>query len=580
MLHIAPEAPYLSELDVDRMLQALADTTAVSSTSSNAPATDTPNANGSEQPANSLAGQNDISGLPMFEPTTPQASLSAVPAMSVDSYLCAQAGAMLRLDSGAPGPANILPLPGPTYDHMALNGHHMTGFPPISADAPSSQWAGTDGNPDSHAGSYNEGNSFTQYRERPSSSRRDSPAVPTMLAHSSSGPGGVATAMLDGGGPGPMQRSRARGITFGVFEELQMRRALAAANGINMVNDTLPYPYPGPSPTYPGQPILTPSTSGSSHGGGDTLPPLHQSVGYSHHHGGGSMGAHGPRGPHGPTHRGSLQHSLSAGADPLLAGALGPLGLNDSACLLDGSIGARADCVSESGSGWPSDMDLGDDSAACSPCDTPSSSPPPYAQNDSHHPHHQPNHHHHQHTPRQSPLGRATRPSGTKPPRRYPRSHTCREPERAEFASDEEFDKAWQTWRAIRDCNNEAVRKSRNSKKAMLGCTNAACLHMLRDLKTSERTTELLVKAALTPYALTRAERKSYNRIIAARNPMAGGGAGAGTGAGPSACEGEGGEPERSYHRYGMAAEMVQCDANGVPLRKQLSASDLDLASL
>lgn len=86
------------------------------------------------------------------------------------------------------------------------------------------------------------------------------------------------------------------------------------------------------------------------------------------------------------------------------------------------------------------------------------------------------------------------------------------------------------------------VRKSRNYKKAILGCNNAACLSMLRDLKSSEKTTELLIKAALSPHALTRAERKSYNRIIAERAP--------------------GGLP------LGAASPVAD-------LRKQLSASDL-----
>jgi hypothetical protein len=97
---------------------------------------------------------------------------------------------------------------------------------------------------------------------------------------------------------------------------------------------------------------------------------------------------------------------------------------------------------------------------------------------------------------------------------------------------------------------------------------------MLRDLKDSEKTTDLLVKAALTPYALTRAERKAYNRIIAARS----------SGLGPLSP----GEPAASMHahRHGgdqptmrplsldsQAALHYECDV--ATLRKQFSASDL-----
>ena len=58
-------------------------------------------------------------------------------------------------------------------------------------------------------------------------------------------------------------------------------------------------------------------------------------------------------------------------------------------------------------------------------------------------------------------VGKATppRPSPKKSrsQRRYPRSHTCREPVRSEFGSEEAYRKEWDLWRAIRNVNNEAV---------------------------------------------------------------------------------------------------------------------------
>lgn len=105
----------------------------------------------------------------------------------------------------------------------------------------------------------------------------------------------------------------------------------------------------------------------------------------------------------------------------------------------------------------------------------------------------------------------------SKTKRRYPRSHTCREPERGEYASEVEFQSAWNTWRQIRDCNNEAVRRSRNTKKAMLSCKNESCTAMVKKLRAAEKIKELLLKAACTPHTLSRTENMAFSKLVASR---------------------------------------------------------------
>eukprot|EP00048_Salpingoeca_helianthica_P002598 m.58668 g.58668 ORF g.58668 m.58668 type:complete len:563 (+) comp12198_c0_seq1:513-2201(+) len=494
------DAPY-SELEVENMLRALVDPTVTTTTSTTAaataPATAAPTITTSSasatqtalegnDPAPGLSAPNDASGLPPL--LSPSAFLSTAP-MSVESLLRAQAGAVLG--AGTPGTTTTM-----TSTTIAATSMGETAGAQWVADAAC----------------------MHQYRERPSSSahtsHRDSPLPTSTLAQPALGPGGSATAVE----VVPQRRSRARGVTFGVFEELQMRRALAAANGMSLTEDGSQYSFvtnaaPAMLPSFEeGLPAYT-SSSSSSHSAAAATPYSYSGPPHHHHHPHPhpNQHYHHPH-PHAlPPHlaAGPLQHSLSVGAAPLTVprhASCPQVALNDSACMLDPAL--MAGDLNSDGSGWPSDMDLGDgDSAACSPCHTPSSSPTPGMYSPGSASHMLPGH-------RQSPL----RGPGVKPPRRYPRSHTCREPERAEFASDEEFSKAWATWRQIRDSNNEAVRKSRNNKKALLGCSNTACLSMVRDLKDSEKTTDLLVKAALSPYSLTRAERKAYNRIIAARS--------------------------------------------------------------
>ncbi len=61
------------------------------------------------------------------------------------------------------------------------------------------------------------------------------------------------------------------------------------------------------------------------------------------------------------------------------------------------------------------------------------------------------------------------------------------------------------------------VRRSRNSKKALLTCKSEPCAAMAKKLKAAEKIKELLLKAACAPHVLSRTESIAYNKLIASR---------------------------------------------------------------
>eukprot|EP00048_Salpingoeca_helianthica_P005336 m.86603 g.86603 ORF g.86603 m.86603 type:complete len:604 (-) comp13561_c0_seq2:94-1905(-) len=77
--------------------------------------------------------------------------------------------------------------------------------------------------------------------------------------------------------------------------------------------------------------------------------------------------------------------------------------------------------------------------------------------------------------PASTPGGTAAGDSGRRGMLRTPRAAANkREPQQAEYASEEEFRLAWTKWRKARDSNNQAVKRSRDKRRGLGGRTNPA----------------------------------------------------------------------------------------------------------
>ena len=103
--------------------------------------------------------------------------------------------------------------------------------------------------------------------------------------------------------------------------------------------------------------------------------------------------------------------------------------------------------------------------------------------------------------------------------RKFSRSHTRKEPSSKEYATDEDYHQAWQTWRELRDTNNDAVTRSRENKKRLLsmGCCQPRCLRLSACMASTERKLAIMIKAARSPAALSAAEQLEYAAVIASR---------------------------------------------------------------